>query len=334
MSLGRSRSNSLVLPESLAPAASGHHAEFVFEHGAWWVVDLESTNGTYLNGTRVTRAQVASGDRLSLGETAFSITFVDARPLWRTPAVWVGAAAVLALLVGGGSYWWWRVRPGDPQQIAEVASRSGYLVALERGGARTRVGTAFAVSPHGVLATNAHVAQVLVSALDAGKGSVRALAVRSDGFETWQVASIQMHPEWRAGSVAHDVAVLRLSGAPDTVPLRLAEPDEVQALRRGAAVSSFGFPAASTDAMRPRGRLSVDVVSDVRLPFLEVGLGIAPGTSGSPVFGATGSVIGLVVSGDFVKGAPTDVPKPSGSNVNWAISVEELRKLLENTGSW
>lgn len=334
VSLGRSRSNSLVLPESLAPAASGRHAEFLYEDGLWWLVDLESTNGTYLNGARVTRAAVASGDQVSLGETAFSVTFVDARPFWRTPAALGGVAALLVALLGGGGYWWWRVRPGDPQLIAEVASRSAYLVALERDGARTRVGTAFAVSVHGVLATNAHVAQVLVSAIEAGRGSVRALAVRSDGFETWPIASIQMHPEWRAGSVAHDVAVLRLSGSPDTVPLKLADPDEVHALRRGAAVSSFGFPAVSTDAMRPRGRLSVDVVSDVRLPFLEVGLGIAPGTSGSPVFGATGSVIGLVVSGDFVKGKPADVPRPSGSNVNWAISVEELHKLLENAGSW
>lgn len=334
MSLGRSRTNSLVLPEPLAPAASGHHAEFVFEDGAWWLVDLQSTNGTYLNGTRITRAVVSAGDRVSLGETAFAVTFIDARPLWRMPLAAVGLVLLLAALAGGGGYWWWQVRPGNPQQIAEVASRSTYLVALERDGVRSRVGTAFAVSMHGVLATNAHVAQVLQTALASGNGAVRALAIRSDEFDAWHVVSIQMHPEWQSGSVAHDVALLRLSGAPPTVPLELAPGDAVHALRRGDPVSSFGFPAISTDAMRPRGRLSVDVVSDVRLPFLEVGLGIAPGTSGSPVFGAAGTVIGLVVSGDFVKGKPADMPRPSGSNVNWAISVEELQTLLANAGSW
>jgi pSer/pThr/pTyr-binding forkhead associated (FHA) protein len=67
VSLGRSRTNTLVLPEALAPAASGRHAEFVHDAGTWWLVDLESTNGTYLNGSRVSRAALSTGDRVMLG---------------------------------------------------------------------------------------------------------------------------------------------------------------------------------------------------------------------------------------------------------------------------
>lgn len=36
-------------------------------------VDLSSTNGTYLNDTRVDRAQLTSGDRLRVGRVEFTI---------------------------------------------------------------------------------------------------------------------------------------------------------------------------------------------------------------------------------------------------------------------
>ena len=40
-------------------------------------VDLSSTNGTYLNDTRVDRAQLTSGDRLRVGRVEFAIERQD-----------------------------------------------------------------------------------------------------------------------------------------------------------------------------------------------------------------------------------------------------------------
>jgi S1-C subfamily serine protease len=71
----------------------------------------------------------------------------------------------------------------------------------------------------------------------------------------------------------------------------------------------------------------VDVVGDVRGNYLEVGLGIAPGTSGSPVFDRTGAVVAIVAGGDFVGGA-NGMHLPSGSSANWALSAELIRQLL------
>ena len=53
---------------------SRRHAELRREGSNWWVVDLDSTNGTELNGTRVQRAKLDDGDTLSLGgaELVFS----------------------------------------------------------------------------------------------------------------------------------------------------------------------------------------------------------------------------------------------------------------------
>ncbi|HSC29774.1 MAG TPA: FHA domain-containing protein [Vicinamibacterales bacterium] len=40
------------------------------------VVDLDSTNGTYINGQRVARSSLRNGDRLSVGEVEFVVSIV------------------------------------------------------------------------------------------------------------------------------------------------------------------------------------------------------------------------------------------------------------------
>jgi hypothetical protein len=49
------------------PGVSRRHARLTFRDGGWMVQDLESTNGTTVNGTRVGRCQLRPGDDLVLG---------------------------------------------------------------------------------------------------------------------------------------------------------------------------------------------------------------------------------------------------------------------------
>jgi len=222
----------------------------------------------------------------------------------------------------------WRRSPFE--WIAASASQSVYLLAVEEGGRRVATATAFAVDrEHGLLATNAHVVESLTRGLNAPAQPRRPVAVVSDHDAALPLARIWIHPEWRKGSVAHDVALVELAGHPPVEPLTLGDARSIEQLRRGTSLATFGFPAVSTDAMRPRGRLAVDVVGDVRLPYLETGLMIAPGTSGSPVFDATGAVVGIVVGGDFVSAADGRGRQPSGSGVYWVIAATALRELLE-----
>lgn len=49
---------------------SRRHAELTPDDGAWWVRDLESANGTFVNGTRlVARTRLAPGDQIRCGST-------------------------------------------------------------------------------------------------------------------------------------------------------------------------------------------------------------------------------------------------------------------------
>lgn len=53
-------------------AVSRRHAELTPDDGAWWLRDLQSQNGTYLNGVRlVERAKLRLGDQIRVGQTLF-----------------------------------------------------------------------------------------------------------------------------------------------------------------------------------------------------------------------------------------------------------------------
>jgi pSer/pThr/pTyr-binding forkhead associated (FHA) protein len=54
--------------------ASSHHARFRFAHGLWYVEDLDSTNGTWLNGHRIFSAQrLKKGDKIRIGRTLMTV---------------------------------------------------------------------------------------------------------------------------------------------------------------------------------------------------------------------------------------------------------------------
>jgi pSer/pThr/pTyr-binding forkhead associated (FHA) protein len=56
-------------------AISRRHAEMVKDpFGRWWIRDLGSRNGTYVNGVRVTEAVVKPGDLIQLGDYALTLT--------------------------------------------------------------------------------------------------------------------------------------------------------------------------------------------------------------------------------------------------------------------
>jgi len=55
-------------------ALSAHHARIIFHHGQWWLEDLNSTNGTFLNREKlIVPAVVITGDEFKCGNTFFNI---------------------------------------------------------------------------------------------------------------------------------------------------------------------------------------------------------------------------------------------------------------------
>ena len=70
--LGRSPDLKLTLDHH---TVSRRHAEvFCDPFGRWWIRDLGSTNGTFVNGRRVERARLAIGDRLRVGRVELTVS--------------------------------------------------------------------------------------------------------------------------------------------------------------------------------------------------------------------------------------------------------------------
>jgi hypothetical protein len=66
--LGRAPSNQIRFPADQFPTVSNRHAAVRFEKNAWWLFDLDSTNGTFINKKRVRKSALATGDVIQLGE--------------------------------------------------------------------------------------------------------------------------------------------------------------------------------------------------------------------------------------------------------------------------
>lgn len=52
---------------------SRRHCRFVFQHGSWKVIDLNSLNGVYVNGERMHEAVLYEGDHVRLGSFTFQV---------------------------------------------------------------------------------------------------------------------------------------------------------------------------------------------------------------------------------------------------------------------
>ncbi len=61
------------------PSLSRQHVRFVADEGGVTLEDLESTNGTWVDGQRVTRARVSFGDVIRIGDVVASLHTIPAR---------------------------------------------------------------------------------------------------------------------------------------------------------------------------------------------------------------------------------------------------------------
>jgi hypothetical protein len=73
--IGRDPSHDIALSDK---TVSTQHARFSYHHKQWWLEDLDSTNGTFLNQEQVSSpVVVASGDHIRCGQVQFTLLIED-----------------------------------------------------------------------------------------------------------------------------------------------------------------------------------------------------------------------------------------------------------------
>src|ERR1700723_713431 len=66
INVGRVQGNDLMLPKG---NVSKHHARLLYRDGRFIVTDLKSTNGTYVNGRKISQATIVrEGDKIYVGD--------------------------------------------------------------------------------------------------------------------------------------------------------------------------------------------------------------------------------------------------------------------------
>ena len=116
LGLGRDASNAIQLHDT---EVSRRHAEIRRADKAFVLADLGSSNGTYVNGKRVTMAYLGAADRIAIGPVECELELPAGQAQLRTVGESASAGsgsgrskwiviAVLVLLLGAAAVWWLR----------------------------------------------------------------------------------------------------------------------------------------------------------------------------------------------------------------------------------
>jgi len=74
MEVGRRPTSDIVLQES---SVSAMHAQIIYQEGSWKVLNLLSSNGTFVNGSKVSEMPIVPGDRVAFAGSEFVFTLVE-----------------------------------------------------------------------------------------------------------------------------------------------------------------------------------------------------------------------------------------------------------------
>ncbi len=131
ITIGRRKSNDVIIDDE---KASGRHAEIVLEDGQFLLKDLNSTNGTLMDGRPVTEVALSANDIVRIGRirVAFKekgaptpggddmhVRKLDAAMLAKTKrrGAGIGMLVVLVVLLGGFGVWSIGSGIADPARV-------------------------------------------------------------------------------------------------------------------------------------------------------------------------------------------------------------------------
>lgn len=73
ISIGRGAGNDLSIPDSMV---SRHHCRLRLAQGVWYLQNQGSTNGTFVNGQRISATRLQGGDRIRIGQTEMRFEYL------------------------------------------------------------------------------------------------------------------------------------------------------------------------------------------------------------------------------------------------------------------
>jgi pSer/pThr/pTyr-binding forkhead associated (FHA) protein len=127
LAIGRSLDNHVVLVDD---AVSSRHAKIVQEGEHYFILDTDSANGTFLNGVKVQRSELANGSKIKVGTSTLIFDLTDLRAQRRNLNIALACFVVCAGVVLAVKLW------PDPagahiQSALRLEAAGNYTQALE-----------------------------------------------------------------------------------------------------------------------------------------------------------------------------------------------------------
>ncbi|HEX6048643.1 MAG TPA: trypsin-like peptidase domain-containing protein, partial [Gemmatimonadaceae bacterium] len=173
-------------------------------------------------------------------------------------------------------------------------------------------GSGFIITTDGHVVTNRHVVNACQS-----------VSVRVDSAAAWRAKVVAVHPR-------DDLAVLHVDGSfPHAAAFR-----QGAGIRPGDDIVAVGFPLAGLLADEPSVTTgSVSALAGIHNDptILQMSAPVQQGSSGGPLFDASGHVVGVVVTklnARIVAEETGDMPQ----NVNFALKSDVTRSFLDDLG--
>lgn len=258
--LGRSGQSSVVM---LDESVSRRHASISAKSGTWYITDLGSRHGTFVNAVRLapeTPAQLRTGDMVGIGPwtlrvritgetasagrpgTSFAGTVMGAGGGGRFVSMMDAAPVGVAPAIGGGG----GAAGGQRERVERVAERELAQITSNRLQLLIAAAAAVTSSPDEV-----SLAKTIVQAAAEGTGFPRAFVLRDEPGRAGELALVGEFPEPVASATGSDPAIPTFSrsliaasrGGPDA-PLGQLVRLTTDAPMTAASIMSLGIQTA------------------------------------------------------------------------------------------
>lgn len=297
--VGRSFDNDLTVSDD---SVSGHHAEFFRRDGRWWIRDVQSSNGTYVNGRRIQESAVLKGDRINFGVAEF--VFDGQKPVpaatvpaatapasssrgvmkWRSYLVLgVSAGLIIAIVVVV------LLRRPESLSTTEIARATVKVHVSDGANELCWIGSGAIIGDGSQIVTNAHVVEDDPKYPGCNEISVGLSDNTGRTTENFVGARIQ--------SIDSDldlaILVLEQGSALDVPALKIFMGE----IDLGQEIRIFGYPGIGGESLT----ISAGIVSGLdtkwSYPYYKTTADINGGNSGGPVVDTRGRIVGIATAG-------------------------------------
>ncbi len=328
---GRSAESPIQISDS---SVSLRHVSLEWVDGSWFIEDLQSTNGTFVNGERVSRSLVVNGDIVYLGQfklafqdgelklpgqetspsipgTPNSVSVSSSKRFILTASLFVGL-----LLVGFAIQGKYR---SNGSNAADATRATVLIVVSNSSGEDCWSGSGFVVGDGSMVVTNAHVAA----------------AGSRDTYLEKQCTNLKVGyttDDRKAPSIFRNAQVLEISEREDLALLKVNDPLkgvkslELQnaQLSIGDSLTVYGYPPLGGETITVSNGVVSGFDSSGGSELIKISAVINSGNSGGPVTGKDNKVIAVASAANLAGIECTDDGDcfTDGQNINLARPIK------------